>query len=54
VTNFYRIWKNSFSFQPCDDGGRVIKAISMRAMTSATLSFHEGGGKALIADLKTF
>jgi len=39
VTNFYRIRKNSFSFQACDDGGRVIKAISMRAMTSATLSF---------------
>jgi len=25
VTNFYRIRKNSFSFQACDDGGRVIR-----------------------------
>jgi hypothetical protein len=25
VTNFYRIPKNSFLFQACDDGGRVIR-----------------------------
>jgi hypothetical protein len=25
MTNFYRIPKNSFLFQACDDGGRVIR-----------------------------
>jgi hypothetical protein len=33
--------KNSFLFQARDDGGRVIRAISMRAMTLATLRLEE-------------
>jgi hypothetical protein len=55
VTNFYRISKNSFLFQARDDGGRVIRRSNFNAGHDfGNAPLHDGGGKALIADLKTF
>jgi hypothetical protein len=54
VTNFYRIRKNSFSFQACDDGGRVIRGNFNAGHDFGNAQLHEDGGKALIAGLKTF
>jgi hypothetical protein len=54
VTNFYRISKNSFLFQARDDGGRVIRGNFDAGHGFGNAPLHEGGGKPLIADLKTF
>ena len=54
MTNFHRIPKNSFLCQACDDGGRVIRDNFNAGHDFGDAQLHEGGGKALIADLKTF
>ena len=54
MTNFYRIPKNSSLFQARDDGGRVIRGNFNAGHDFGNAQLHEGGGKALIADLKTF
>jgi len=54
VTNFDRIRKNSFLFQVCDDGGRVIRGNFNAGHGFGSAQLLEGGGKALIAGLKTF
>jgi len=54
MTNFYRIPKNSFLFQACDDGGRVIRGNFNTGHDFGNAQLHEGEGKALIAERKTF
>jgi hypothetical protein len=54
MTNFYRISKNSFLFQARDDGGRVIRGNFNAGHDFGNAPLHERGGKALMADLKTF
>jgi hypothetical protein len=54
VTNFCRISKNSFLFGPATAAAASPGAISNAGHDFGNDQLDERGGKALIADLKTF